>query len=55
VENNDMHSQFVLPAILCVAGLIALADLWPIDIEVSADQDSDLEENLTLRKKKSAA
>lgn len=41
-----MHPQFVLPAMLCVAGLIVLADLWPIEVELSPDQNPDYEDDL---------
>ncbi len=43
-----MHTQFVLPAMLCVAGLIVLADLWPLDVELSPDQSPDYEDDLTV-------
>lgn len=35
-----------MPAILCVAGLIVLVDLWPLDVDLSPDQSPDYEDDL---------
>ncbi len=41
-----MHTEYALPALLCVAGLIVVADLWPLDVELSPDQNPDYEDDL---------
>lgn len=43
-----MHAQFVIPALLCVAGLVLLADQWPFDIDWTGDQEAESEEDLAI-------
>lgn len=43
-----MYSEFVLPAFLCVAGLIILADLVPIQGELHPDHDADFENEFAI-------
>lgn len=40
-----MYTEFVIPALLCVAGLILVADFLPIEMEWNPDQNPDHEED----------
>ena len=33
-----MHTEYVIPALLCVAGLIVVVDFLPVDVESVSDQ-----------------
>ncbi len=43
-----MHTEYVIPVLLCVAGLILIADFLPIEAEWSPDQNPDYEEDLAI-------
>jgi hypothetical protein len=44
----DMHTEYVIPALLCVAGLILIADFLPIEPEWNPDQNPDYEDDLAI-------
>jgi hypothetical protein len=47
-NTTDMHTEYVIPAFLCVAGLILLADFWPLEAEWNPDQNPDYEDDLEM-------
>lgn len=43
-----MYTEYVIPALLCVAGLILIADFLPLDIEWNPDQNPDYEDDFEM-------
>jgi hypothetical protein len=44
-----MHTEYVIPVFLCVAGLILIADVLPIEAEWSPDQNPDYEDDFEIQ------
>lgn len=38
-KQSTMYEEFILPAFLCVAGLILLAGIVPVQVELSPEAD----------------
>lgn len=43
-----MHTEYVIPALLCVAALILVADFWPVDVDWTSDQATGCEEERAI-------
>lgn len=41
-----MYTEYAIPVFLCVAGLILIADFWPVEVEWTPDQNPDYEDDL---------
>lgn len=43
-----MHTEYVIPALLCAAGLILIADFLPFKPEWNPDQNPDYEDDFAM-------
>lgn len=43
-----MYNEFAIPVLLCVGGLILMADFLPFELEWSPDQNPDPEDDLIV-------
>jgi hypothetical protein len=39
-----MYTEYAIPVFLCVAALILIADFWPVEVELTSEQNADHEE-----------
>lgn len=46
-KQNSVYTEYAIPVFLCVAGLILVADFWPLEVEWT-EGESDYEEELEL-------